>query len=82
MIDRGIPREEYPVIYNGKKIGKVTSGGLSPILDCGIGMAFVIPETVTEENTVEIDIKGRLRKAKVVNWPFFDTTRYGARRGG
>jgi len=82
MIDRGIPREHYPVLYNGKKIGEVTSGGLSPVLERGIGMAFVDPETVTEENTVEIDIKGRLRKAKVTGWPFYDTTKYGARRTG
>jgi aminomethyltransferase len=80
MIDRGIPREHYPLLYQGKKIGEVTSGGLSPILECGIGMAFAEPESVTEGDIVEIDIKGRLRKAKVTGWPFYDLTRYGIRR--
>jgi aminomethyltransferase len=82
MLDRGIPREHYPVLYNGNKIGEVTSGGLSPILDCGIAMASVQLDSVTEENIVEIDIKGRLRRAKVTGWPFYDTTKYGAQRTG
>jgi aminomethyltransferase len=80
MMDRGIPREHYAIWYDDKKIGEVTSGGLSPVLECGIGMGFVEPETVIEENIVEIDIKGRLRKAKVSGWPFYDTAKYGARR--
>jgi aminomethyltransferase len=80
MEDRGIPREQYSVLYNNEKIGEITSGGLSPILKRGIGMAFVNPEIVTEENIVELDIKGRLRKAKVTSWPFYDTTKYGSQR--
>ena len=80
MIDKGIPRQGYPVLYKGNKIGEITSGGISPILNCGIGMAFVSPDTVNEEDIIEIDLKGRLRKAKVTKWPFFDTEQYGMRR--
>ena len=80
MLDRGIPREEYPVLLKGAMIGKVSSGGLSPTQNKGIALAFVKPETVTTGDTVEIDIKGRMRKAEVVTWPFFDPTVYGASR--
>jgi aminomethyltransferase len=80
MIDKGIPRQGYHIMYNGNKIGEVTSGGISPILNKGIGMAFVNPGAVNEADKVEIDLKGRLRKAKVAKWPFFNPEQYGMRR--
>ncbi|MFX0107179.1 MAG: glycine cleavage system aminomethyltransferase GcvT [Candidatus Hodarchaeota archaeon] len=80
MIDRGIPREHYPVIFNGKTIGETTSGGLSPILKKGIALAYVPPNTVSDDDIVEIDIKGRLRKSRVTKWPFYDPDRYGVSR--
>ena len=80
MIDRGIPRQGYPVLFNGDYIGKVTSGGLALTRKATIGLAYVQPGVVNEGDIVEIDIKGRKRKAKVVGWPFFDPERYGERR--
>ncbi len=80
MIDRGVPRQHYNVLFNGKKIGQISSGGVSPLLKKGIGLAFVTPSLVKEGDAVEIDIKGRLRKARVSGWPFFDSERYGEKR--
>ncbi|MFW9979917.1 MAG: glycine cleavage T C-terminal barrel domain-containing protein, partial [Candidatus Thorarchaeota archaeon] len=80
MIDRGIPREEYPIIFNGTKIGMTSSGGLSPILNTGIGMGFVPPDVVNEGDIIEIDIKGRIRKAEVRKWPFYNPDEYGSTR--
>ena len=80
MIDRGIPREHYPVLFNGKVIGEVSSGGLSPILSKGIALAYVKPDSISEGDTVEIDIKGRMRKAAVTKWPFYDPEVYGGSR--
>lgn len=80
MIDRGIPREKYPIIFNGSKIGMTTSGGLSPISNKGIGMGYVPPDTVEIGDIVEIDIKGRLRRAEVTKWPFYDPEKYGETR--
>ncbi len=80
MIDRGIPREEYPILLDGTQIGVTTSGGLSPVLKTGIGMGYVPPDTVKEGDIIEIDIKGRIRKAKVKKWPFYDPDEYGATR--
>jgi len=80
MIDRGVPRQHYNVLFNSNKIGHISSGGVSPLLKKGIGLAFVIPSMVNEGDTVEIDIKGRLRKARVSGWPFFDSERYGEKR--
>ena len=80
MIDRGIPRENYPIVFRNEIIGEVTSGTLSPILETGIGMGFVEPDSVSIDDMIEIDIKGRMRKAKVVDWPFYDPEKYGSTR--
>ncbi|MFW9799384.1 MAG: glycine cleavage system aminomethyltransferase GcvT [Candidatus Thorarchaeota archaeon] len=80
MIDRGIPRELYAVLLKSETIGEITSGGLSPILRKGIALAFVRPGVVEEGDVVEVDIKGRFRKAEVTSWPFYDTEKYGATR--
>lgn len=80
MIDRGIPREEYPILANGKQIGVTTSGGLSPVMNVGIGMGYVPPGTVNEDDTIEIDIKGRFRRARVTKWPFYNPEEYGSTR--
>jgi len=80
MTDRGIPRENYPIIFNGKQIGMTSSGGLSPILNAGIGMGYVPPDTVNDGDVIEIDIKGRIRKAEVRKWPFYNPDEYGSTR--
>jgi aminomethyltransferase len=82
MIDRGIPRENYPILFNGSEIGATTSGSLSPILNKGFGMGYVTPDTVNDGDIIEIDIKGRLRKAEITKWPFYDTEKYGETRTG
>ncbi len=80
MIDKGIPRQGYSILLKGENVGEVTSGGMSPILHNGIALGFVKPNIVEIDDVVEIDIKGRIRKARVSNWPFYDTDKYGDRR--
>ncbi|MFX0055845.1 MAG: glycine cleavage system aminomethyltransferase GcvT [Promethearchaeota archaeon] len=80
MIDRGVPRTDYDVLFEGGSIGKVSSGVMSPLLRNGIGLAYVKPGVVEEDDVIEIDIKGRLRKARVTKWPFYDTEKYGSTR--
>ncbi len=42
MIDRGIPRQHYPLFdKGGENVGEVTSGTMSPVLKKGIGMGYV-----------------------------------------
>lgn len=80
MIDRGIPREKYPILFNGAVIGMTTSGGISPISNKGIGLGYVPPDTVNDGDIIEIDIKGRHRRAEITKWPFYDSERYGESR--
>ncbi len=80
MVDRGIPREGYKVYANGELIGEVTSGTLSPLLGIGIGIAFVKPEYAKQGVEIEVEIRGKPKKALTVAPPFYDPTKYGAFR--
>ncbi len=69
-IDKGVPRHGYEIRKEGKKIGVVSSGTLSPCLDKGIAMGYVHPEYREPENILEIVVRNKKIKAKVVKPPF------------
>ncbi|MGC8997867.1 MAG: glycine cleavage system aminomethyltransferase GcvT [Candidatus Bathyarchaeia archaeon] len=81
MIEHGIPRQGYK-IYNekGEIIGQVTSGTFSPLLKCGIAMAYIQTQQAQEGNIVNIEIREKMVKAKIVPFPFYDTEKYGYKR--
>ena len=67
----GIPRQGNAVLAGGEEVGVVTSGTLSPSLEVGIGMAYV-PVTLAEPGTeVQIDVRGKLRAARVESKPLY-----------
>lgn len=71
MIDRGIARHGYPVVQGGGPVGVVTSGTQTPFLKKAIGMAY-LPVAMTAPGTeIDIDIRGRASKARVVPMPFY-----------
>lgn len=72
MIDKGIPRNGYPVLsLAGDEIGVITSGTQSPTLKKNIGFALV--ETIYSELDTELLVQVRKRqlKAKVIPTPFY-----------
>jgi len=80
MLKRGIPRPNHEVLKNDEKIGRVTSGTFSPILKCGIAMAYVSIEHMKTGETVAVKIRDRLIDGEIVNFPFYDPSKYGYRR--
>jgi aminomethyltransferase len=52
--DRAIPRHEYPILCDGKKVGIVSSGVFSPTLMRGIAIGYVPTECVGQPLAVEI----------------------------
>ena len=67
---RQIPRAGYPVLGSeGGVVGEVTSGNFSPVLEHGIALAFVPPETKIGEELV-VDVRGRSVPAIVTKLPF------------
>lgn len=73
--DRGIPRQGYPVLYDGAEVGQVTSGTRSPSTGKSIGLGYV-PTHLSEVGTaLSVDCRGRLKPAVVVKPPFYSPTR-------
>jgi aminomethyltransferase len=75
MVDRGIARHGYPVIQHGKPVGVVTSGTHTPFLKKAIGMAYVPVEQSPVGTEIEIDVRGRASRARVVALPFYKRAR-------
>ena len=70
MVDKGIPRHDYPIVMNGGEVGKVTSGSISPITNEGIGMGYVPIEFAKEGSIIGIQIRDKVLEAKVTRPPF------------
>jgi aminomethyltransferase len=70
MIDRGIPRHDYPIKNaQGNVVGRVTSGTQSPMLNIGIGLGYVTSELATPGSEIFIDVRGKALKAVVSKTP-------------
>jgi aminomethyltransferase len=66
VLEKRVARHRNEVLMNSKKIGFVTSGTFSPILKKSIGFCFV-PRYVNPNELIEINIGGKLYKAKVLS---------------
>jgi aminomethyltransferase len=67
MEERAIPRQGM-TIEGG---GEVTSGTHSPTLDVGIGMGYVPAAQSAVDTELEIDVRGKPRRARIVKKPFY-----------
>ena len=71
MIERGVPRHEYEIAApDGRIIGHVTSGTMSPMLKVGIGLGYVESAYAAPGSEIAVVIRGRSIKAEVVKFPF------------
>jgi aminomethyltransferase len=71
LVDRGVARPHYPVFGKGREISVVCSGTYSPFLKKSIGLAYVPLEYTTLGTDLEIGIRDKRAKAKVVPTPFY-----------
>lgn len=68
---RAIPRSHYSLLNaSGEKIGEVTSGGQSPNLGIGIGMAYVEVAYGKPETALFVEIRGKQFPVVVTKPPF------------
>ncbi|MBQ6479377.1 MAG: glycine cleavage system aminomethyltransferase GcvT [Erysipelotrichaceae bacterium] len=75
IIDRGVLREHQDVYLGEEKIGHTTSGTFSPLLKTSIAMALIDKRYATPNTVLEVDVRGRKLKAKVVEMPFYNRNR-------
>jgi aminomethyltransferase len=67
MEEKAVPRQGMPIDGGGE----VTSGTHSPMLDRGIGMGYVPAPAAAPGNAIEIDVRGRKRRARIVRKPIY-----------
>jgi aminomethyltransferase len=67
MEERAVPRQGMAIVEGGR----VTSGSHSPMLDVGIGMGYVPAELAPPGTGLTVDVRGRPRKARVVQKPIY-----------
>lgn len=71
MQEKAIPRNGYPVVdAEGKTIGKVTSGTMSPMKKIGIGLAYLDTDFTKVGTDIFIQIRNKNILAQVVKPPF------------
>ena len=71
LLDRGIARHGHEVVRDGRPIGVVTSGTQTPYLKKAIGMAYVPTDLAVPATEIDVDIRGRIARARVVPMPFY-----------
>src|SRR5262245_43143712 len=67
MEEKAIPRQGMPIEGGGE----VTSGTHSPTLDRGIGLAYLPAAMAMPDTEISIDVRGRMRRARVVKRPIY-----------
>jgi len=68
---RGIPREGYPVLRDGREVGRVTSGALSPTTGKAIALARVLREVAKVGTPVQVEVRGKPVAATIAPRPFY-----------
>ena len=71
MVDRGVAREGYPVLIDGREVGVVSTGMYSPTSKRYLGMAFVPRENSKLGNEIEVMVRNKPLKAKIIKRPFY-----------
>lgn len=66
---KGIPRQGCECVKNGKKVGIVTSGTISPVLGIGIALAY-LDSWVVKGDEIDVMVRDKALKARVVHPPF------------
>jgi len=71
LVQKAVPRQGMRIFSDSQEIGQVTSGNLSPILQKGIGLGYVMPDHGSVGTNISVDIRGRRVPAVIVKLPFY-----------
>jgi aminomethyltransferase len=71
MVDKAIARHGYPVQKDGGPVGVVTSGSYGPSVDKYIAIAYVQTAVSAVGTTLDVEIRGQAKAARVVKTPFY-----------
>ncbi|HEY8486681.1 MAG TPA: glycine cleavage system aminomethyltransferase GcvT [Limnochordales bacterium] len=83
--ERAVPRHGYPLLDDsGQRVGEVTSGTLSPVLQQPIGLGYVVAPCARPQTPLAVEVRGRPVPGRVVEGPFVPLrtrARGGSRKG-
>jgi aminomethyltransferase len=76
VVGRGIARHGYPILdphgtTQGRTLGTVTSGTMSPTLRKAIAMGYVESAEASPGTMLDVDVRGAAVPAEVVALPFY-----------
>lgn len=71
LLEKAVPRHGMKIFKDDSEIGQVASGNLSPILQKGIGLAYVKPYSSNFGDLFDVEIRNRRVPAHVVKLPFY-----------
>ena len=69
LSERGIARHGHQVRTESGE-GVVTSGNISPLLETGVGLAYVSPPPGTDSDLLEVEIRGKWIPGRIAKPPF------------
>ena len=71
LLERGVPRHGYDIVdTDGRIIGTVTSGTMSPTLGEPIGLGYLPVEHADPGTALRVVVRGEQKEARVRNTPF------------
>lgn len=68
---KAFPRHGYPILAEGRPVGVVTSGTVSPSLGHGVAMGYVPAELAKPDTPLQLDVRGKAVDAVVQRPPFY-----------
>ncbi|MFQ5850287.1 MAG: glycine cleavage system aminomethyltransferase GcvT [Candidatus Binatia bacterium] len=71
VVQAGIARGGYRIFKQGRQIGQVTSGTMSPTLRKPIALGYVSSQEAVVGNLVEVEVRSRRVLARVLSLPFY-----------
>ncbi len=71
LLEKAVPRHGMKLLADGMEIGEIASGNLSPILQKGIGLGYVLPPYSEIGTRFDVEIRSRRVPAQVVKPPFY-----------
>jgi aminomethyltransferase len=68
--EKCFPRHGYDLTVSGNKVGVITSGTVSPVLDKAIALGYVDSKFTQDGSIINFSIRGKEIPAKIVKLPF------------
>jgi len=70
LAEKGVPRRDCEIYHDDERIGRVSSGTMSPSLDHGIALAYLDPDAIEPMLEVGVEVRDRRLSARLAEVPF------------